>query len=41
VQAQVLLSSYTDAKSFIDFQALTCAQPANTLQEDADDLAAW
>jgi HdeA/HdeB family len=40
-QAQVPLSSYTDAKGFIDVQALTCAQLANTFQEDADYLAAW
>jgi hypothetical protein len=41
VQAQVPLSAYTDAKGFIDVQALTCAQLAGTFQEDADYLAAW
>ncbi|GIQ73958.1 HdeA/HdeB family chaperone [Bradyrhizobium sp. RD5-C2] len=40
-QAQVPLSSYMDSKGFIDVQALTCAQLANTYQEDADYLAAW
>ncbi|WP_309248218.1 HdeA/HdeB family chaperone [Bradyrhizobium japonicum] len=30
-----------DSKGFIDVQALTCAQLANTYQEDADYLAAW
>jgi hypothetical protein len=40
-QAQVPLSSYTDANGFIDERALTCAQLANTFQEDADMLAAW
>jgi hypothetical protein len=39
--AQVPLSSYTDAKGYLDVQALTCAQLANTFQEDADYLAAW
>ncbi len=40
-KAQVPLSAYTDAKGFIDVQALTCAQLANTFQEDADYLAVW
>ena len=40
-RAQVPLSSYTDANGFIDVQALTCAQLANTYQEDADYLAVW
>ena len=35
------LSSYADANGFIDVQALTCAQLANTWQEDADKLATW
>ena len=39
--AQVPMSAYTDANGFIDVQALTCAQLANTYQEDADTLAAW
>ena len=40
-QAQVPLTSYVDAKGFIDVQALTCAQLAGTFQEDADLLSAW
>jgi hypothetical protein len=39
--AQVPLSSYTDAKGYVDVQSLTCAQLAGTFQEDADYLAAW
>ena len=39
--AQVDLSSYADANGFLDVQALTCAQLANTWQEDADRLATW
>jgi hypothetical protein len=41
LRAQVPLSTYTDSKGFIDVQTLTCAQLANTFQEDADYLAAW
>jgi hypothetical protein len=41
VQAQVDLSTYADAEGFIDVQALTCAQLANTWQGDADMLASW
>jgi hypothetical protein len=40
-QAQVDLSAYADAQGFLDVQALTCAQLANTWQGDADRLAAW
>jgi hypothetical protein len=41
-QAQpVPLSAYTDANGFIDVQTLTCAQLANTYQEDADALTTW
>jgi hypothetical protein len=40
-QAQVDLSTYADANGFIDVQKLTCAQLANTWQEDADMLAVW
>jgi hypothetical protein len=40
-QAQVDLSAYADANGYLDIQALTCAQLANTWQEDADRLAAW
>ena len=39
--AQTRLSAYTDKNGFIDVQALTCGQLANTFQEDADYLAAW
>jgi hypothetical protein len=39
--AQVSLSAYTDANGFVNVQALTCAQLANTWQEDADYLVAW
>lgn len=35
------LSAYTNANGFIDVQAFTCGQLANTYQEDADMLAAW
>lgn len=37
----VPLSAYVDAKGYLDVQAFTCAQLANTYQEDADMLAAW
>jgi hypothetical protein len=40
-QAQVDLSAYADAEGFLNVQALTCAQLADTWQEDADRLAAW
>ena len=40
-EAQVDLSAYADANGFLDVQALTCAQLANTWQEDADRLAVW
>ena len=39
--AAVDLSTYADKNGYIDVQALTCAQLANTYQEDADMLAAW
>jgi hypothetical protein len=35
------LSSYADANGFIDVQALTCGQLANTYQEDANALTSW
>ena len=40
-QAQVELSKYADADGYIDVQKLTCAQLANTFQEDADFLGVW
>jgi hypothetical protein len=35
------LTKYVDANGFLDVQALTCAQLADTYQEDADALTAW
>src|SRR5271155_241960 len=40
-QAQVDLSTYTDAKGYLNVRALTCAQLANTYQEDANFLGVW
>jgi hypothetical protein len=40
-QSPVPLSAYVDANGFIDVQALTCDQLANTFQEDADALTSW
>jgi hypothetical protein len=40
-QAQVELKTFTDAKGYLNVRALTCAQLANTFQEDADFLGAW
>jgi len=39
--AQTPLSAYADSNGFIDVQKLTCAQLANTFQEDADYLTVW
>ena len=39
--AQVDLTAYANKDGYIDVQALTCAQLANTFQEDADYLTAW
>jgi len=39
--AQVELKTYANADGYIDVQALTCAQLANTYQEDADYLTVW
>ena len=39
--AQVELKTYMDDKGYINVKALTCAQLANTFQEDADFLGAW
>jgi hypothetical protein len=41
VAAQVELKTYANADGYIDVQALTCAQLANTFQEDADYLTVW
>ena len=39
--AQTDLSAYADANGFLDVQKLTCAQLAETWQQDADMLTAW
>jgi len=39
--AQVELKAYARPDGYIDVQQLTCAQLANTFQEDADYLTAW
>ena len=35
------LSTFADKDGYIDVQALTCEQLANTYQEDADYLTVW
>ncbi len=40
-QAQVELKTYADAKGYLNVKTLTCAQLANTFQEDADFLGVW
>jgi hypothetical protein len=40
-QEAIPLTKYVDANGFLDVQALTCAQLADTYQEDADALTAW
>lgn len=40
-QAQVMLSTYANKDGYVDVQKLTCAQLANTFQEDADYLTVW
>src|SRR5271166_5366286 len=37
----VPLATYADANGYIDVQALTCGQLANTYQEDANALSSW
>jgi len=39
--AQVELKTYANRDGYLDVQALTCAQLANTFQEDADYLTTW
>ena len=39
--SQVELKTYEDSDGYIDVQKLTCAQLANTFQEDADYLTVW
>lgn len=41
VWAAVGLDTYVDKNGFLDVQALTCAQLADTYQEDANALANW
>lgn len=40
-QQAIPLSTYIDANGFLNVQALTCAQLADTYQEDADALMTW
>jgi len=40
-QAQVELKSYVDQNGYLNVRQLTCAQLANTFQEDADFLGVW
>ena len=40
-RAQVELKTYMDDKGYLNVRALTCAQLANTYQEDANFLGAW
>ena len=40
-QAQVELKTYADEKGYVNVRALTCAQLANTFQEDANFLGTW
>jgi hypothetical protein len=40
-QAQVPLTTYMDAKGYLNVRALTCAQLANTTPDDANFLGAW
>lgn len=38
---QVGLDKYVDKNGYLNVQALTCGQLANTFQEDANNLASW
>ena len=40
-KAQTDLTAYANAEGVLDVQKLTCAQLANTWQQDADLLMAW
>jgi inactivated superfamily I helicase len=40
-QAQTPLSSYADKEGWLNVQALTCGELADTFQEDADMLTTW
>ena len=39
--AAVELNTYADKEGYLDVQSLTCAQLADTFQEDANYLTAW
>jgi hypothetical protein len=41
VRAQTPLTAYVDGNGYINVQKLTCAQLADTYQQDADMLTAW
>jgi HdeA/HdeB family len=40
-RAQVPLSSYADANGYLDVHKITCAQLANTSEQDVNMLTAW
>jgi hypothetical protein len=40
-QAAVELNTYANSEGYLDVQTITCAQLANTFQEDANYLTAW
>jgi hypothetical protein len=40
-QAQVDLKTYADDKGYLNVKTLTCAQLANTTQDDANFLGVW
>ena len=40
-QGQTPLTSYMDAKGYVNVRALTCSQLAGTTQDDANFLGAW
>src|SRR6186997_2602885 len=40
-EAQVELKTYADRNGYVDVQKLTCAELANTFQEDADYPTVW
>lgn len=39
--AQTELKAYADKEGYLDVQALTCAELADTFQQDADMLTTW
>ena len=40
-KAEVPLTTYMDAKGYLNVRALTCSQLLNTSQDDANFLGAW